>query len=688
MGPRGRERRAGAVQSTNDSSSLSKCSLAAHGYVRDPFAALLVAGAPRRAPLIHRGYYVRARAVRHCVRAFLESAPAEGGGPRRQILSLGAGSDSLYFRLKAAGRLARAAVWEVDFPDVAERKAARIRASPELAALAGPPLSAADLGLGPDSALRFAGEDYRLLGSDLRDVPALSDALAASGLDVGAPTLLLAEAVLSYLEPGSAAALLAWAAGRFADALFVLYEQMGPHDPFGRVMQRHFERLSSPLHGLASFPDVAAQRRRFLDAGWGACSVLDMNEFYHGFLPAEERRRVQTLEPFDEFEEWHLKCSHYFILVASTAGGPGQAILLPPVDTLPRVEPAPPVGVLSASILGEAEGCDLKRFGHASALLGPDVILSTGGFGEQEGRHARMSKCHVLFRQAGSRWNASHVCGSGAQWDGRLFHTMTSFSDTLVLVLGGRLSPVTPALGMYWLCCPSPEGNGADNLKVTITEVGPGSEFPSPRWRHSAAKVRCQRQTYLFVYGGRNGKDPVLGDWHFLHLDTMTWVSFPVEGPEPDARHSHSACSWKGGALIAGGLSVSEEPLSSVHFLKPVPNGFCWERLEVQPPITPRYSHTAHVFDGKLLLVGGVWIHSSSVPGVTVIDLTTKLSSEYHIDTTCVPWPLMLHNHTSIFLPEEQQLLLLGGGGNCFSFGTHFNPHPVTLDISSLRPRQ
>ncbi|XP_074145534.1 tRNA wybutosine-synthesizing protein 4 [Sminthopsis crassicaudata] len=688
MGPRGRERRAGAIPNTNDSSSLSKCSLAARGYVRDPFASLLVSGAPRRAPLIHRGYYVRARAVRHCVRSFLEHVPAEGGSPLRQILSLGAGSDSLYFRLKAAGRLAQAAVWEVDFPEVAERKAAKIRSELELAAVAGPPLSAADLGSGPSAALHFASKDYRLLGSDLRDLEALGRSLEASGLDVGAPTLLLAEAVLSYLDVGSAAALVAWAAGSFTDAVFILYEQMGPHDPFGQVMLRHFERLSSPLHGLARFPDVAAQRRRFLDAGWGACSVVDMNEFYRGFIPAQERERMEALEPFDEFEEWHLKCSHYFILAASRAGGLAQTLLLPSREAFSRVEPAPPAGVLFARVLGELDGRPLKRFGHASALLGPNVILSTGGFGEQEGRHTRVSKCHVLFKHPGSRWNASLVGAAGTQWDGRLFHTMTPFSGSRALVLGGRLSPVTPALGMYWLCWPSPEGSGADLPKGTIAEVGPEAEFPSPRWRHSAAKVFCQRQEYLFVYGGRNGKDPVLGDWHFLHMDTMTWVSLPVEGPDPDARHSHSACSWKGGALIAGGLNVSEEPLGSVHFLKSVSNGFCWEKLEVQPPITPRYSHTAHLFDGKLLLVGGVWIHSSSVPGVTVIDLATRLSFEYHIDTTSVPWPLMLHNHTSILLQEEQQLLLLGGGGNCFSFGTHFNLHPVTLDITLLRSRQ
>ncbi|XP_074091341.1 tRNA wybutosine-synthesizing protein 4 [Macrotis lagotis] len=682
MGPRGRGR-SGAVQSTNDSSSLSKSSLAAHGYVRDPFAALLVAGAPRRAPLIHRGYYVRARAVRHCVRAFLEGGPAAGGAARpRQILSLGAGFDSLYFRLKAAGRLAGAAVWEVDFPEVAERKAARIRATPELAALAGPERAAA-----PGAALRFVGPDYRLLGGDLREPEALRRALEESGLEPAAPTLLLAEAVLPYLEARRAAALVAWAARHFASAVLVVYEQVGPHDPFGRVMRSHFERLGSPLHGLARFPDVAAQRRRFLAAGWGACRALDMNQFYRRLVPAPERRRVEALEPFDEFEEWHLKCAHYFVLAAASAGGRAPALPLPPPP--PEASPRPPpAGALAARASGDGRAAGPKRFGHASALLRPGLVLSAGGFGEQDGRHARVTACHLLTRHAAPGWQASQVPAAGARWDGRLFHTLTPFSDGRALVLGGRLSPTTPAPGLYWLSCLPPEEGGPGAPKLTLAAVGPGAQLPWPRWRHSAAQVLCGPQRYVFVYGGRSGKDPALGDWHFLHMDTMTWAALPVAGPAPDARHSHSACSWKGGALVAGGLSISEEPLGSVHFLKPVSDGFCWETLEVQPRITPRYSHTAHIFDEKLLLVGGVWIHSPSVPGVTVIDLTTGLSSEYHIDTTHVPWPLMLHNHTSILLPEEQQLLLLGGGGNCFSFGTHFNPHPVTLDITPLRSGQ
>lgn len=46
-----------------------------------------------------------------------------------QILSLGAGFDSLYFRLHSEGALERVSVFEVDFPDVARRKAASIGSS-------------------------------------------------------------------------------------------------------------------------------------------------------------------------------------------------------------------------------------------------------------------------------------------------------------------------------------------------------------------------------------------------------------------------------------------------------------------------------------------------------------------------------------------------------------------------------
>lgn len=680
MGRRSRERRMGAVQSTNDSSALSKSSLASRGYVDDAFTSLLVPATARRTPLIHRGYYVRARAVSHCVHAFLTQTSAFSDAPSAQILSLGAGSDSLYFRLKASGLLAGAGVWEVDFLDVAKRKAERIGETPELCALIGPFQRGS-----PESALCFESLDYRILGLDLRQLQQLDEALEAAGLNVAAPTLLLAEAVLTYLQHSSAAALIAWAAQRFPNALFVMYEQMKPQDAFGQVMLQHFQQLNSPLHGLDLFPDVESQRHRFLQAGWTACSAMDMNEFYHCFLPAEERQRIEHLEPFDEFEEWHLKCSHYFILTASKGDTLSQSLVLPPSKAFPRVDPALLSGVFPARVVTNgSHSSNLKRYGHASVLLSPGIVLSAGGFGEQEGRHCRVRKLHLFSRYCHTEWKSSQICtwGTGLQWDGRLYHTMTRLSDSQVLVLGGRLSPLSPALGALQLQLYKTEDNNTEVLNVAVTKVD--LDYTLSCWRHSTTEVSYQNEKYLFVYGGRSVVDPVLSDWHFLHVGTMAWVSIPVKGNVPEARHSHSACPWQKGALIAGGLGASEEPLKSVVFLKSVSQGFQWESIDIQPPITPRYSHTSHVFNGQLLLVGGVWIHSSSVPGVTVINLSTGLSTEYEIDTTSVPWPLMLHSYASILLPEEQQLLLFGGGGNCFSFGTYFNPQTVTLDLSSL----
>jgi len=41
-----------------------------------------------------------------------------------------------------------------------------------------------------------------------------------------------------------------------------------------------------------------------------------MNYFYNIVISEDERSRVELLEPFDELEEWHLKCAHYVLLTA------------------------------------------------------------------------------------------------------------------------------------------------------------------------------------------------------------------------------------------------------------------------------------------------------------------------------------------------------------------------------------
>lgn len=64
------------------------------GYFSDPFLPFFVSGdPPLKPPLINRGYYTRVMAVRLVLAQFLEA----GGS---QVLTLGAGYDTTYFRLK------------------------------------------------------------------------------------------------------------------------------------------------------------------------------------------------------------------------------------------------------------------------------------------------------------------------------------------------------------------------------------------------------------------------------------------------------------------------------------------------------------------------------------------------------------------------------------------------------------
>ncbi|NWI57022.1 TYW4 protein, partial [Calyptomena viridis] len=666
------------VQGTGDSSAVSKCSAAARGYIQDRFLRLLAGRRRRRTPLIHRrGYYVRARAVGHCIQDFLLKAQSH---PRTQILSLGAGFDSLYFRLKDVGLLHHTVVYEVDFPDVVCQKAALIKGMKELSALVG------DTGGEGSGAIALSGEDYKLLGVDLSELSELERALEEAGLDNEIPTLFIAEVVLTYMENSRSDAVVQWAAQRFPRACFLLYEQVHPEDPFGRVMQQHFLQLNSALLSVAQYPDCEAQRRRFLGKGWTECSVMDMNEFFTYCVPEDEQQRVQALEPFDEYEEWHLKCSHYFVLAASKGMEPPWAPLLPvPLCT----GPVGVAGLVPAAVCAGLSGAPgLRRYGHRSVLIKPNVIVTTGGFGEEDGQHCRLRSFHVLSKRAGS-WRAARVTERNPDTTGgeRLYHTVSRLSDTLALVVGGRTSPSGAGLEMLWLkfrktCDASDPGDVA----VELVNLQPAAEPATLRWRHSTTEVTFKGEQYLFVFGGRSALEPVLGDWYFLHTRDLSNTVIAVEGAVPESRHSHSACGWEGGVLIAGGLGAAEQPLGSVFLLRKLERGFQWQPVETHPPLIPRYSHTAHVHEGKLLLVGGVWFQASSVPGITVIDLMTGLCLDYVIDVEHLEWPLMLHNHSSVLLPNEKELLVIGGGGNCFSFGTHLNPEPVSLSLNSILP--
>ncbi|XP_063806858.1 tRNA wybutosine-synthesizing protein 4 isoform X2 [Pseudophryne corroboree] len=511
-------KRNACVQSTNDFSTLSKVSAASMGYFTDEFQKHFVSRLCRRSPLIHRGYWVRSQAIALCIREFMEDTKDCN---QRQVLSLGCGFDSLYFRM--CGKVpAKTSFWEVDFPPVIQRKCRLIEATEPLNVLLGNNWVSSEKG----PTVIFS-EDYKLIGADLSDISHLQSALDGAGIKWDCPTLLLGEVVLCYMDAARSTDVIGWAAQSFPNSRFVLYEQFSPDDPFGQVMINHFVSLNSALCSVIAYPQLEDQEQRFLQKGWKCCRVLDMNKFFMCYVPDAEKLRIDSLEPFDEFEEFHLKSSHYFILVASNGILTDDLALRP----IPGLADFPMYPLLESGVHLRVSPLPLtvrglRRFGHRSCSDSSQAIITTGGFGEGEGKHQRLNDIHLLLPDTEM---------TTGKWDGRLLHSLTLLNGGAVLALGGRFSPSCPARGAQMLRY----DKVTQGVAVTMVDLRP----ELLRWRHSATEVSLCGTFYVLVFGGRSVGSAALQDPLFLQPGDMSWVQVLAQLP---CDWSETAAGWRG----------------------------------------------------------------------------------------------------------------------------------------------
>lgn len=111
--------------------------------------------------------------------------------------------------------------------------------------------------------------------------------------------------------------MIAWAAQTAPRSVFVTYEQIHPEDAFGKTMIRNLQSRNIPLHSLLRYPTLDAQCERYLTAGYRCSAARTMLDVNNAFL-ATQRRRVEALEPFDEYEEWQMLLGHYCLVVSAT----------------------------------------------------------------------------------------------------------------------------------------------------------------------------------------------------------------------------------------------------------------------------------------------------------------------------------------------------------------------------------
>ncbi|KAJ5879710.1 Leucine carboxyl methyltransferase eukaryotic [Penicillium solitum] len=330
------------VQGTDNDASVSRLSAVELGYLEDAYAAALtpVGAATRRLPIINRGTYARTTAIDQLVARFLGPSSAENTH-KKQIISLGAGSDTRVFRLLSSRQTPDFVYHELDFAVNTAEKIRAIRSVPVLQSALGIDSSGVSSEKDTRVTVSEAGDalhspSYHVHPVDLRSLSTCSDpAGALPGVETGLPTLLISECCLVYLSPLEAEQVVAFFTQRLfghgnpvsgpGDTLqgaqpnvvplgLILYEPIRPNDAFGRTMVSNLAARGIQLKTLPTYASLEAQRGRFQDQGFGdGQAAADIEFIWKRWVNEDEKERVAGLEMLDEMEEWQLLARHYCI---------------------------------------------------------------------------------------------------------------------------------------------------------------------------------------------------------------------------------------------------------------------------------------------------------------------------------------------------------------------------------------
>ncbi|KAL4220672.1 Leucine carboxyl methyltransferase 1 [Mactra antiquata] len=287
------------VRATNDDASQCKRFAVDRGYWVDPYISMFTPkGKQTHAPEISIGYFARVKGLRLLLEKFIALT-----GGKCQIVSLGAGFDSLYWNLKDSD-LVPASYIEVDFSAVTSKKIHYIRRSPALLQKI----------TSDDDDIKFSStdlhsKDYHIVSANLKNLSELDKKLHECELDKNLPTAFVAECVLVYIDKTNTDSLLKWIAETFNTVLFINYEQVNMNDKFGEIMMDNLRSRDCMLH-IEYCANLETQIKRCLDQGFDSADAMEMRHVLSS-LPQADVQRIERLEFLDERELLDQLMSHY-----------------------------------------------------------------------------------------------------------------------------------------------------------------------------------------------------------------------------------------------------------------------------------------------------------------------------------------------------------------------------------------
>ncbi|CDO66862.1 leucine carboxyl methyltransferase, putative [Plasmodium reichenowi] len=295
------------VQNTTYEAASSKLSAVKLGYYDDPFLKHFVKRIETRSPLINRGYYARVAALRLYIELFFKSIDNKQS---IQIVNIGSGLDTTFFWINQ--KYQNVKYYEIDFYDLLKEKTDIIKKYTEMKNF-----------LKYEKDNEEKDEDlinclnYKMVPLDLNDSSSFEKILLSYNFDFNKPTIFICECVLIYLETESSDNLIKKLSELMKNtSCIIVYEQVNPNTAFGKVMIDNFSHRGINLKSIYKYYNLQTQLERYKSLGWVNVYINDMNEIYDYHINMEEKKKIELIEMFDEFEEWRLLQNHYFILVA------------------------------------------------------------------------------------------------------------------------------------------------------------------------------------------------------------------------------------------------------------------------------------------------------------------------------------------------------------------------------------
>lgn len=662
----------GSIQRTNDSSITSKRSVEKLYYRKNTsgksleFFRHFVPKFQRRSPIINRGYWTRMEAIKGVITQFIQKPSTS----TKVIVNLGCGFDPYPFQLLADG-VKDVVFLDVDYGDLMDKKVDTIlrtdlrntigevvrvgpKAEPELTnalpkddsksqSTPQKPLNKAKY---PSAVVNLQTARYVALSCDLRCLSAFREALDSLFILVNTIFLFTAEVSITYMDQTSADNLIEWAS-KLPMAEFALLEQIMPasrEHPFASTMLKHFNSLGTPLHSIASYPTIDHQRNRFESRGWSAVRVKNLLDFWNDDIPSSEKGFVESVEDFDEWEDFILFCHHYFILHASNYETMNDS------SEISQPSYKAPTALCNVSVEPVARSVEVpikavQRKFSAGCRYDKNTLLQHGGL-----TTSRTSSSIFI--------SASTVdpCIAPNPIESRVCHTLTRLDSGPLLLVGGRTSPRS-ALRDCWLL---------RNRSWSRVQ-----DLPEGRYRHSCVNIGGDR---VLLFGGvEEGKG---ASW-LLWAENEGWKE--LKGTMSPRRSAALAWNVKTNSGVLIGGMESEKVLSDC-FQVSVSGESVETRLYSNDRLLNRYgAKCMFLSDGCVILAGGVSSlkllnHSDTI---VQIDLISKLIRPIVLDRE-----VLLTGFNMDFLGDD--VLFYGGGAVCFSFGSYWAP-VIAVDLMGKR---